>query len=130
MKHRAIVAAIVFLLAPRAVFAACADLASLSLPATTVTSATVVAAGTFKSAGPGAGATQAAYANLPEFCRVAATLRPSADSDIKIEVWLPASQWNGRFQAIGNGGWAGSIPYPQMAAALATGYATQSSPRL
>ena len=124
MKHRAIVAAIVFLLAPRAVFAACADLASLSLPATTVTSATVVAAGTFKSAGPGAGATQAAYANLPEFCRVAATLRPSADSDIKIEVWLPASQWNGRFQAIGNGGWAGSIPYPQMAAALATGYAT------
>jgi feruloyl esterase len=64
------------------------------------------------------------YARLPEFCRVAATLRPSPDSDIKIEVWMPSAQWNGRFQAVGNGGWAGSIPYPAMAAALAGGYAT------
>ena len=32
----------------------------------------------------------AQFADLPAFCRVAATLKPSADSDIKIEVWLPA----------------------------------------
>ena len=31
------------------------------------------------------------------------TLRPSADSDIKIEVWLPTSGWNGKFQGVGNG---------------------------
>jgi feruloyl esterase len=111
------------LLSPSRALAACADLARAVLPTTTVTNATIVAAGTFKpSAGPGA--TAANYARLPEFCRVAATLRPSADSDIKIEVWLPAALWNGKFQAIGNGGWAGSIPYPQMAAALADGYAT------
>jgi feruloyl esterase len=113
----------VLLLTPSRALAACADLARSVLPATTVTSAVLVAAGTFKpSAGPAAAA--AVYARLPEFCRVAATLRPSADSDIKIEVWLPAAQWNGKFQAIGNGGWAGSIPYAQMAGALADGYAT------
>jgi len=122
MTVRVLVVA-VLLCTPSRALAACADLARPVLPATTVTSAMVVAAGTFKpSAGPAANA--AVYARLPEFCRVAATLRPSADSDIKIEVWLPAAQWNGKFQAIGNGGWAGSIPYPQMAAALADGYAT------
>ena len=48
------------------------------------------------------------------------TLTPSSDSDIKIEVWLPDSAaWNGKFQAVGNGGWAGTIAYPAMATALA-----------
>jgi len=64
---------------------------------------------------------------LPAFCRVAATLTPTSDSDIKIEVWLPASGWNGKFQAVGNGGWAGMISYAAMAAALARGYATSST---
>src|SRR5688572_6383316 len=123
MTVRVLVVAAVLLTPARALAATCADLARAVLPMTTVTSAAAVPAGTFKpSAGPAA--TAAVYARLPEFCRVAATLRPSADSDIKIEVWLPAAQWNGKFQAIGNGGWAGSIPYPQMAAALADGYAT------
>ena len=93
--------------------ATCQDLLQLPAANTAITLAEQVPAGGFQK-----------FPTLPGFCRVAATLRPSADSDIKIEVWLPASQWNGRFQAIGNGGWAGSIPYPQMAAALATGYAT------
>jgi feruloyl esterase len=113
----------VVLLSPSRALAACTDLARVVLPTTTVTTATIVAAGTFKPAAV-PGATAGIYARLPEFCRVAATLRPSADSDIRIEVWLPSAQWNGKFQAIGNGGWAGSIPYPQMAAALADGYAT------
>jgi feruloyl esterase len=63
---------------------------------------------------------------------VAATLTPSRDSDIKIEIWLPLPRadgapggpaWNGRFQAVGNGGWTGSIPYVSMAEAVAAGYA-------
>ena len=73
--------------------------------------------------GRGGGPAVNQYANLPAFCRVAATLTPSSDSDIKAEVWLPASGWNGKFQMVGNGGWAGTIPYPAMAAALAAGYA-------
>ena len=48
---------------------------------------------------------------LPAHCRVAIVMRPSADSHIEAEVWLPA-EWNGKFQAVGNGGWAGSISYP------------------
>ena len=66
-------------------------------------------------------------ATLPAFCRVAATLKPSSDSDIKVEVWLPASGWNGKLQAVGNGGWAGTISYPAMAQALRRGYATTST---
>ena len=50
-----------------------------------------------------------AWRRCPPFCRVAVTSKPTADSDIKIEVWLPASGWNGKFQAVGNGGWAGTI---------------------
>ena len=67
---------------------------------------------------------QTVFARLPEFCRVTATLTPSSDSDIKIEVWLPVSGWNGKFQAVGNGGWNGSIPYAALANAVIAGYAT------
>ena len=56
-----------------------------------------------------------------------ATVRPTEDSDIKVEVWLPASGWNGRFQAIGQGGLAGSIPYAEMAQALAASFATSGT---
>src|SRR5437867_9762710 len=45
----------------------------------------------------------------------------------KIEVWLPVLGWNGKFQAVGNGGWAGSISYDAMAFALQEGYATAST---
>ena len=68
------------------------------------------------------------YAALPAFCRVALTLTPSADSDIKAEVWLPdMATWNGKFQEVGNGGWAGTITYAAMAAALKSGYVTSST---
>lgn len=104
----------------------CDQLASLRLAGGAITSARQVAAGAFTSPGGGAGA-DTAYRRLPEFCRVAATLTPSADSDIKIEVWLPAAGWNRKYQAVGNGGWAGSISYAAMASALERGYATSST---
>jgi len=119
-----------------------------SLRATTfkdglVTSARVVAAGEFappEGARRGGGAANP-YKDLVEFCRVTLTLTPSADSDIKVEVWLPTVQpagtlpagtpglvqWNGKFQAVGNGGWAGVISYAAMADALRAGYATAST---
>jgi len=65
---------------------------------------------------------------LSTHCRVAATLKPSSDSDIKLEVWLPAhSAWNGKFLAIGGGGWVGSINTGGMMTALQEGYATAST---
>jgi feruloyl esterase len=103
----------------------CADLSKLALPNTTITLAETVAAGTFTPSGAGGGG--AAYRALPAFCRVAATLKPSSDSDIKIEVWLPASNWNGKFQAVGNGAFNGTIAYPAMATALVAGYAASST---
>ena len=103
--------------------AACERLTSLSPPNTSVTSAQVVSEGQFK---PPTGA-DAGFAGLPAFCRVALTIKPSLDSDIKSEIWLPLSGWNGKFQEVGNGGWNGDIQYAALAEALRRGYATAST---
>ena len=83
-------------------------------------------AGEFTSSGSG-GSSQPAFKDLPAFCRVAITIKPSDDSDIKAEVWMPASGWNGKFQGVGNGGWSGAINYGALRSALARGYATAST---
>jgi feruloyl esterase len=122
--------------APAARAASCADLARLALPNAAITSAQVVDAGAFvppaapraQPADPNAEPTApVSYKSLPAFCRVMATLRPTRDSDIKIEVWLPTSGWNGRFQGVGNGGWAGAIGYPALGTAIKGGYAGAST---
>jgi feruloyl esterase len=64
---------------------------------------------------------------LPAYCRVLMVMTPSSDSLIDTAVFLPAENWNGKLQIVGNGGWAGSISYPQMAAALSEGYAVASN---
>jgi feruloyl esterase len=103
---------------------ACDALTTLKLTAGTVTSAQAVPSGAFVPPGPAPAApAQALYARVPEFCRAALTLTPTSDSDIKVEVWLPAT-WNGKFQAVGNGGFAGVVPYAAMARAVLDGYAT------
>ena len=112
----------------------CAQLASLSLPNTTITSVTTVPAGQWERV-PGA-----RLERVPEFCRVQATLMPSPDSGIRIEVWLPTSNWNGRFQAAGTDGGInyasatdavqtpGSVePASGMLRALRRGFATGSN---
>src|SRR6266403_900868 len=106
---------------------ACERLARVALPGAKITLALHVAATAFTPSTP---VTQwnandaALYKRLPAFCRVAIEARPSADSDIKIEVWLPTGEWNGKFQGRGNGGFAGEIDYHAMAVALHEGYAT------
>jgi feruloyl esterase len=85
----------------------CESLIGLKLPHTTVTSATSVA-GT---------------ASIPAHCAVQATARPTSDSEIKFELWLPASEWNGKYEQVGNGGWAGSIPVSSLAEPLRRGFA-------
>jgi feruloyl esterase len=88
----------------------CAGLKSVSLPNTTITIAESVPAGTFTPPGGGGGGGQRGGAPaglaVPAFCRVAATLKPTSDSEIEMEVWLPEN-WNGKFQFVGGGGWAG-----------------------
>jgi len=98
----------------------CAALAKASLPHVTITSAAVVEAGAYPAPSP---EEDALYKQVPTFCRVAAQLTPSADSDIKMELWLPVAGWNGRFRGIGNGGFAGSIGYDGLAVSVMLGYA-------
>src|SRR5512132_732568 len=79
----------------------CETLLKLRLENATVTLAEVVPAGAFKAPTGGNAAQNAPrFAALPAFCRVAATLKPTTDSDIKIEVWMPASGWNSKFEAV------------------------------
>lgn len=110
----------------------CESLASLSLPDAAVTLAQSVGAGRFvlptaPGQNPPAALTEVASKDLPAFCRVAVDIRLSRDSDIKAEVWMPTSEWNSKFMAVGNGGYAGTISYRLMSAPLARGYATAST---
>jgi feruloyl esterase len=102
----------------------CDSLKTLSLARATVTAVEFVAAG---GQAPGRGGRGGAATPLPAHCRVAVTLTPSADSHIEMELWLPAENWNGKFLAVGNGGWAGSISFDAMASGLRRGYATASN---
>ena len=132
MKRAALTGAVAFVVclsATGAAAAPCDALTSLSLKDTTITAAVLVPAGHFappggQEAGEGTGSP---YRELAEFCRVSATIRPTSDSDIKVEVWLPTRNWNGKFQAVGNGGWAGVISYAAMADAVRGGYASAST---
>lgn len=86
----------------------CESLAGLKLPHTSVTSSVTVAAA----------------GEIPAHCAVKASARPSSDSEIKFELWLPVAGWNGKYEQVGNGGWAGNIPVGAMAEPLRRGYAT------
>jgi feruloyl esterase len=67
------------------------------------------------------------YKSLPAFCRVQATLHPTADSAIKMELWMPAEKWNGRLAETGNGGFSSNIGYNSLAQYVAKGYAGTGS---
>jgi feruloyl esterase len=107
----------------------CEQLATVSLERARITAATSVPAGVFKAPQGAGGAPAAANAPppqpIPAHCRVTLVLTPSSDSNINAELWLPLENWNGKFLAVGNGGWAGSIQgYADMQDALRRGYAT------
>ena len=97
----------------------CAELGSMSLDQVSITAVEARSAGELESNfGPGRA--------LPAHCRLAAVLTPSDDSHIEMELWLP-DDWNGKFLALGNGGWAGSISFSAMALGLQAGYAVASN---
>lgn len=109
----------------------CAALGDLPLENGRVTAAALVEAGAFTPpgtpSGPAAGGGGGPYADLPAFCRVQATLTPTPDSGIKVEVWLPAAGWNGKYVGIGNGVWAGQLSLPQLAGPLSRGFAAATT---
>ena len=97
----------------------CADLAAVTTADSTVTSAATVAAGTNVNG-----------AVLPvAACRVQGVARPSTDSEIKWEVWLPDNKaaWTGRMKVNGTGGYAGATPYPRLAQDVGDGMVSAGS---
>ena len=63
-----------------------------------------------------------------DICRIAVTVKPSLESDIKFEIWIPINgSWNGSFEQIGNGGFAGTIWTSYLANAVSRGYAAAAT---
>lgn len=100
----------------------CATLTGLTIPEVSIVSATSVAAG------PLVPASGVRPLTVPALCRVVAVATPTPDSHINFEVWIPeGSAWNGKFQGVGTGGFAGSISYGPLAEGVRRGYATAST---
>jgi feruloyl esterase len=99
----------------------CESLAALSTSKVEIASAGTVESGTFTSPD-----SPNALPQLPKFCRVVVRIRPTADSEIGAEIWLP-QDWNTKLLAVGSGGWGGSIDYGGLAAGVRRGYATTAS---
>ena len=136
MKGILALACVAFLLTPaafgqtsRPARESCAGLIKLSLPEAKVISATRIAPGAYRppAGAADAGSSQTFYGTLPAFCRVQITSKPSSDSNIAIEAWMPVRNWNGRFRAQGNGGFAGYIDYHDMGVDVREGFATAST---
>ena len=128
MRHQALkLSAALAAMLPAQAHAAkgCEELRTLALPKASVTAATVVPAGIYPPQ-PAGGA--AKPMKLPSYCRVEGVARPTSDSEIKFELWLPVGEaWNGKFQQMGNGGYAGSILGATIAGGVSAGYATAAT---
>jgi feruloyl esterase len=89
----------------------CETLKSVTLPNTTIDAAVV---------DPG-------NQTIPASCRVTATVtHPPADDRVKIWIGLPMTNWNGRFQGVGGGGFSGGSANG-VAQPLRAGYAAGST---
>jgi feruloyl esterase len=94
-------------------------LLSAKLPNTTINGAESIPAGTYQPPG-----SATAFTGLPAFCRVTATVGPVPGSSIGIEVWLPATTWNGKYQQSGSHGFGGTFYWNEMVPQIQRGYAT------
>jgi hypothetical protein len=115
----ALAAAAVACYASGSAAATCSDLLGVSLPNTSITFAQSYASG----------ATVVGTTKAPVgLCRVAGTIKPGARSNVHFEVWIPTDgTWNGKYQQVGNGGFAGSIQFAAIANATSRGYAAAST---
>lgn len=97
----------------------CSDMLNLQLANTTITLAQTYPAGSVVS-----GSTVAPV----DLCRVAGTVKPGPQSNVHFEVWIPTDgSWNGKYEQIGNGGFAGSISTSGIANGVSRGYATAAT---
>jgi len=102
---------------------ACRELSAQAPAGTTISSLDLIASGAYQPVNDRAELFRA----LPAFCRVTASIRTSASSSIRVEVWLPAERWNGMFLARGYSFYGGSMDPVVLAGALQLGYATATT---
>src|SRR5215469_3342796 len=113
--------------------AMCTKVAALKFGDTVITAAQDIGTGKFVPAeGRPSDLQLTAYKDLPAFCRVRGVIKPSPESNIEFEVWLPTSGWNSRYMGVGNGGSGGFINYVSanglsLAGALSDGFAASST---
>src|SRR5688500_9009481 len=104
--------------------------AALGLAAPAVAHAETACADMAKTRLPHAEVTKAAVETVDgkQICRLAVSSRPTSDSDIGIEVWIPVGEaWNGKFLQLGNGGFAGSINSGLLRTVSGRGYAVAAT---
>src|SRR3984893_6983696 len=117
-----LIALVASALAPGLQAQSCERLLKLASPTVSITFAKTIDTGTVTPHG-----SASTISHLPVFCRVVAIIKPTADSDIGNEVWLPVADWKGKFLAVGSGGWGGSIAYDEMADGLRRRYASNAT---
>ncbi len=113
-------------LAPPAATAAgqsCEELAAFQYPDATVTMAESQPGGPYVAPD----AWHLVFTDLPPYCRVTATLTPTSDSNINVEVWMPTAPYDGRYLGTANGGYAGSFFYSELADGINKGFATPNT---
>jgi len=106
----------------------CESLARLHLDGVMIVSAEAIARGGFTPPRSRRASPEffSGFDQLRPFCRVRAMSRPTPDSEIRIEVWLP-SDWNGRYLGVGNGGYGGSISYFRLGEGTNAGFAVSAT---
>src|ERR1700730_17950494 len=100
----------------------CLSLSNFSYPNTTINGATPMPGGPYVAPD----AWHLAFTNLPAYCDVYATIKPTSDSSINVHVWLPAN-YNGRYLGTGNGGYAGGSFFSELADGINRGFATANT---
>jgi feruloyl esterase len=101
----------------------CTSLTAFAYPSTTINSATLMPGGPY--AAPDAW--HLVFTNLPPYCMVSATISPTSDSSIGVQVWMPTQRYNGRYLGTGNGGYAGGFFQSELADGINRGFATANT---
>jgi feruloyl esterase len=67
------------------------------------------------------------FSDLPPWCQVSAEIKPTPDSNINVQVWLPTERYNGDYLGTGNAGYGGNYIQSELAQGINNGFATANT---
>lgn len=100
----------------------CPTLTGAALDATTTITSASIISGSFTPPG-----STTPLTGIPEVCRVVGVAKPTSDSNINFEVWMPTSSWNKKYLSSTEGGLHGSISHSDLLLSVLRGYASAST---